>query len=50
MLVNYNPLKDHNLPSFFRLVVNQPRTKFEDLIFVLDEIERLGSDLKVEDL
>jgi glutamate/tyrosine decarboxylase-like PLP-dependent enzyme len=43
MLVNFNPLSDHNLPRFFRIIMNQPRVTEADLDFVLDEIERLGA-------
>lgn len=45
MLLNFNPLSDHQLPRFFRIILNQPRVRTEDLDFVLDEIERLGADL-----
>eukprot|EP00038_Savillea_parva_P023500 m.41201 g.41201 ORF g.41201 m.41201 type:complete len:515 (+) comp6096_c0_seq2:61-1605(+) len=43
MLVNFNPLSDHKLPRFFRIIMNQPRVTEADLDFVLDEIERLGA-------
>ena len=45
MLVNFNPLSDHKLPRFFRIIINQPRVTTSDLNFVLDEIERLGAGL-----
>jgi hypothetical protein len=45
MLVNFNPLSDHKLPRFFRIIINQPRVTTSDLDFVLDEIERLGAGL-----
>jgi glutamate/tyrosine decarboxylase-like PLP-dependent enzyme len=45
MLVNFNPLPDHGLPRFFRIVFNSPRVATTDVEFVLDEIERLGADL-----
>jgi len=43
MLVNFNPLSDHKLPRFFRIIMNQTRVAEADLDFVLDEIERLGA-------
>ena len=45
LLVNYSPLPDHGLPSFFRPVIIQPKVQDEDLLFMLDEIDRMGSDL-----
>ena len=45
LLVNYSPLPDHGLPSFFRPVIIQPKVQDEDLLFMLDEIDRIGSDL-----
>ena len=45
MLVNYSPMPEHGLASFFRPVIIQARVVEEDLIFMLDEIDRLGCDL-----
>ena len=45
LLVNYSPLPDHGLPSFFRPVIIQPKVQDEDLLFMLDEIDRIGCDL-----
>lgn len=45
MLVNYSPLPEHGLASFFRPVIIQAKVMEEDLAFMLDEIDRLGADL-----
>lgn len=50
MLVNYSPLADYQLPHFFRIILNQEKTKLEDLDFVLAETDRLGQDLTENDL
>ena len=40
----YNPLRDghHDLPNFFRIIINQPRVEKTDLDFLLHEIEMVG--------
>jgi glutamate/tyrosine decarboxylase-like PLP-dependent enzyme len=40
----YNPLRDghHDLPNFFRVIINQPRVEKKDLDFLLKEIETVG--------
>nr|QJC58940.1 cysteine sulfinic acid decarboxylase [Atractosteus tropicus] len=43
MMVGYQP--QHDRVNFFRAVVLSPQLTRDDLLFFLDEIERLGSDL-----
>lgn len=45
MLVNYSPMPEHGLTSFFRPVIIQAKVVEEDLVFMLDEIDRLGGNL-----
>ena len=42
-LVSYQPLG--KTPNFFRSIISNPATREEDIDFMLDEMERLGSDL-----
>ena len=44
MMVGYQPLNDR--PNFFRMIVTCPTATFEDMNYVLDEIERLGKNIK----
>lgn len=43
MMITYQPL--HNLPNFFRLVLQNSGLDHADMDFIIREIERLGSDL-----
>jgi len=43
MMMSYQPLDTK--PNFFRMVFNNYGTRNEDVLFLLDEIERLGKDL-----
>lgn len=43
LMVGYQPLDEN--PNFFRAIVSNAATKEEDILFMLDEIERLGQDL-----
>lgn len=45
LLIQHNPLPDHNLPNFFRYTLKGEKSTFEDMDYVLDEIDRLGQDL-----
>jgi glutamate/tyrosine decarboxylase-like PLP-dependent enzyme len=45
ILVNFNPLPEHNLPRFFRIVLNNPNVTNEHLELVLDQLQELGKDL-----
>lgn len=42
-MVGYQPLDDK--PNFFRAVFSNNATVKEDVLFMIDEIERLGNDL-----
>ena len=50
MLVNFNPLSDHGLPRFFRIVTNNSIVNTEDMDFVLAEMQRLGEELEVPEM
>ena len=43
MLVGYQPIG--KLPNFFRMVVINDKTTYEDMQHVVDTIEKLGEDL-----
>ena len=46
LMVAYQPLPSKGLKNFFRMVFHcVPEPSKEDVVFVLDEIERLGKDL-----
>lgn len=45
MMIGYQPLNDH--PNFFRMIVSCPTATFEDMDYILDEIERLGKNIKL---
>eukprot|EP00808_Paulinella_micropora_P022405 g74687.t1 len=48
LLLNFNPLPDHELPHFFRLTLVQgERVEDRDLDFILEEVERAGRELDV---
>jgi hypothetical protein len=47
-MIGYQPLKHKGLGNFFRMVVHcLPPPTDQEMSFVLDEIERIGKDLKV---
>jgi hypothetical protein len=43
LMVGYQPLDDK--PNFFRAIVSNPASTEDDILFMLDEIERLGCNL-----
>ena len=46
LLIGYQPLPHKNLLNFFRMIVHAiPKPTNEDMEFIVDEIERVGSDL-----
>jgi len=47
-IIQHNPLAEFKLPNFFRLVLKCEKTRVTDMDFLLDEIARLGADLKPE--
>lgn len=42
-MVSYQPQGDK--VNFFRMVISNPAATFEDIDFLIEEIERLGQDL-----
>jgi len=42
LLMDYAPLPDHNLPSFFRCIVANPKLSEDDLRFIVKEVESVG--------
>lgn len=42
-MVSYQPQGDK--VNFFRMVISNPAASFEDIDFLIEEIERLGHDL-----
>lgn len=45
LLIQHNPLPDHNLPNFLRYTLKGEKSRLEDMDYVLAEIDRLGQDL-----
>ena len=43
LMVSYQPLDD--MPNFFRMVVSNPASCYEDIDFLINEIYLLGKDL-----
>lgn len=46
MMMAYQPLPG-GVPNCLRMVIINPRSTKEDMDFVLDEIEKLGQDIRV---
>jgi len=47
LMIGYQPLSTKGLPNFFRLTLSCfPQSTEEDMDFVINEIERLGQDIK----
>ncbi|XP_061177418.1 cysteine sulfinic acid decarboxylase-like [Saccostrea echinata] len=45
MMIGYNPLTTKGYVNFFRVIITNPMATKEDMDFILDEMDRLGSDL-----
>ena len=46
LMIGYQPLSKKGFVNFFRLVVpGQPLPTYQDMDFIIDEIDRLGKDL-----
>ena len=45
MMISYQPLGD--LPNFLRMVTVSPAATEADMDFVLNELERIGSDMQL---
>ena len=50
MLIQYNPIKEFDMPNCFRLVLKGDRTTIDDMDYILSEIDRLGKDITEADL
>jgi len=48
IVIQHNPLEEYNLPNFFRLTLKNERTTFEDMDYILAEIDRAGSLIEYE--
>lgn len=45
LLIQHNPLPEFNLPNFFRLTLKGEKSRMEDMPYLLDEIDRMGSNI-----
>ena len=45
MLIQHNPLAEHDLPNFLRLTLKGEKSTIEDMDYILEEIDRLGQDI-----
>ena len=45
MLIGYQPLTVKGFVNFFRIIINNPKSDYSDMEFVVKEIDRLGKDL-----
>ncbi|XP_076437424.1 cysteine sulfinic acid decarboxylase-like [Babylonia areolata] len=50
MMIAYQPLTCKNLVNFFRVIVINSLSDFSDMEFIVDEIERLGKGITLEEL
>ena len=50
MMIGYQPLSTKKLVNFFRIIIHNPLCDFSDMDFVVREIDRLGNDIRAEDL
>ncbi|XP_006815862.1 cysteine sulfinic acid decarboxylase-like [Saccoglossus kowalevskii] len=48
LMIGYQPLDDK--PNFFRQIFSNAKTTFQDVEFIVDEIDRLGDDITISDL
>ena len=48
ILIQHNPLTEHDLPNFFRLVIKHEKTYLTDYDYCLSEIDRMGQDMTPE--
>nr|APU50750.1 cysteine sulfinic acid decarboxylase-like protein 209 [Saccoglossus kowalevskii] len=48
LMIGYQPL--FGKPNFFRHIFSNAKTTFQDVEYILDEIDRLGNDLTLSDL
>lgn len=45
LIIQHQPLEDHNLPNFFRATLKSEKTNLEDMDYILDTINELGKDI-----
>ncbi len=45
MLIGFTPLKSKGFVNFFRIIINSPALTYQDMDFIVQEIDRLGRDL-----
>ena len=45
LMVGYQPL--FSIPNFFRMVISNQACRHEDILYVVEEIERLGRDIVI---
>ena len=50
MMIGYQPIKHKGIVNFFRIIIHNPLCDFTDMDYVVEEIQRLGKDIKIEDL
>ena len=43
LMISYQPLGE--IPNFFRNITSNPGVQKEDILFLLDELERIGADM-----
>lgn len=48
VVIQLNPEAEHKLPNFFRNTFKAERFTNEDLLWMLDEVERIGSDITID--
>lgn len=44
LMIGYQPIANKDYVNFWRVVISNPQASPEDMDFVIDEIDRLGSD------
>ena len=47
LLIGYTPLKHKGYVNFFRIIIENRLCEHSDMDYVVQEIDRLGKDLKV---
>ena len=45
LMVGYQPL--FSIPNFFRMVISNQASRREDILYVVEEIDRLGHDIEL---
>ena len=50
VIIQQQPLDEFKLPNFFRLTLKQEQSTIDDMVYLLESIDRLGSDMTPENL